>query len=127
MAVKKKIPDPVVNADDYIRNAELIKVVDGDTIEIRIDLGFNAYLVERLRLRLVDAPEMNTPAGKAWKEWVQNWFKSVRSLYVKTIKYEQDKYARYLADVVAIDLTTNTVRNLVEEMLVAGCPRSKYK
>ena len=36
---------------------ELLKVVDGDTIDVLIDLGFNITIKQRVRLDGIDAPE----------------------------------------------------------------------
>ena len=39
---------------------EVIKVVDGDTIDILIDLGFDLTKKERVRLAGIDTPECRT-------------------------------------------------------------------
>ena len=39
---------------------EIVKVVDGDTIDIVIDLGFNLSKKERVRLAGIDSPESRT-------------------------------------------------------------------
>lgn len=44
----------------YIYSAELIRVVDGDTIDAWIDLGFNITVRRRIRLWGIDAPETRT-------------------------------------------------------------------
>ena len=38
--------------------AEVLNVVDGDTMDVRIDLRFDTYLVRRIRLADVDTPEI---------------------------------------------------------------------
>lgn len=48
----------------YTYAADVLRVIDGDTLEVRVDLGFRVYVVERIRLRGVDAPERNTSAGR---------------------------------------------------------------
>ena len=53
---------------DYSYAAELIRVIDGDTIEVRIDLGFSVWHVCTLRLDGVDTPE-RSEAG--WREATQ--------------------------------------------------------
>lgn len=40
--------------------AEIIRVVDGDTVDAVIDLGFNISITERIRLEGIDAPEIRT-------------------------------------------------------------------
>ena len=39
---------------------EIVKVVDGDTIDVIIDLGFDLYKKERVRIAGVDTPEKRT-------------------------------------------------------------------
>tara|TARA_Y100000034_G_scaffold123758_1_gene171026 strand:- start:1698 stop:2057 length:360 start_codon:yes stop_codon:yes gene_type:complete len=41
-------------------NAELARVVDGDTVDARIDLGFNVWIKRRIRLYGINAPESRT-------------------------------------------------------------------
>ncbi len=44
----------------YEYNAKLIRVIDGDTIDASIDLGFNVWIMKRIRLYGIDAPESRT-------------------------------------------------------------------
>jgi micrococcal nuclease len=85
----------------YIYKAELIRVVDGDTVDLIIDLGFDTSRKERFRLYGVDAPEMNTLAGKAAKAWLWEALQPLEAIYVQTIqlstKAKRDKYGRFLA------------------------------
>jgi micrococcal nuclease len=52
----------------HIYQAKIVEVVDGDTFDLMIDLGFNTFTHQRMRLYGIDAPEMRTQAGKdlAW-------------------------------------------------------------
>ena len=55
-----------VPADNYVRRAELVRVVDGDTLECRIDLGWKRDPRMFIRLLGVDTPEVvgrERPAG----------------------------------------------------------------
>lgn len=84
---------------DYTYDAKIIRVVDGDTYEVEVDLGFR--IVARLPLRLahVDTPERNTAAGKSVIKYLLALFGPLpTSVYVRTYK-PVDKYGRYLADV----------------------------
>jgi micrococcal nuclease len=42
------------------RVVEIIKIIDGDTVDVIIDLGFNIRLKERIRLENINAPETRT-------------------------------------------------------------------
>ncbi len=44
----------------YEYNAKLIRVIDGDTIDASIDLGFDVWVKKRIRLHGIDAPESRT-------------------------------------------------------------------
>ena len=47
--------------EPYIYNAEIVKVVDGDTIDVNLDLGFDVKLhKQRVRLHGIDTPESRT-------------------------------------------------------------------
>jgi micrococcal nuclease len=51
----------MTNRDPYIyRIKEIYKVIDGDTIDASIDLGFGIYLTKRIRLAGIDTPESRT-------------------------------------------------------------------
>jgi micrococcal nuclease len=52
----------------YKYKAKLIRVVDGDTIDAEIDLGFKIYIKERIRLAGIDTPESRTRNLKE-KSW----------------------------------------------------------
>ena len=73
------------------------RVIDGDTFEVRIDLGFDVWRVETIRLRGIDAPERGTAPGKRTTKFVQN--KLTGAPFVGLRTYKTDKYARYIADV----------------------------
>ncbi len=89
----------------YIYQATLERVVDGDTVDIVIDLGFSTFRKERIRLYGIDAPEINTEAGKLAKGFVEEWFWDNAKFFVETIVAEgknvskRDKYGRYLGTI----------------------------
>jgi len=86
----------------YTYRAKVNRVVDGDTFDVTIDLGFGAFLKQRLRLARVDTPEVRgeeRPEGLKAKEFVELWFgKWDGEIIVKTTK-ERGKYGRYIAEV----------------------------
>ena len=73
------------------------RVVDGDTILVRIDLGFNNYLRQRLRLRGVNSPERGAKGGDKVTKWLSKKLNQLEFVVIKT--HEKDIYGRYLADV----------------------------
>lgn len=89
-------PD-ATKADLYTYAAEILRVVDGDTLWLKIWLKQNHWLKEKVRLRGIDCPEMDTPEGKAAKRFVETQVKDAESITVTTTK--PDKWDRYLSDV----------------------------
>lgn len=83
--------------DLFTYNAYVERVIDGDTIKVRFDLGFDTWYRETLRLRDIDCPEMDTKAGQEAKAFVQSLIKEASWIVVRSSR--SDKYDRYLADV----------------------------
>jgi hypothetical protein len=73
------------------------RVIDGDTIRVRVDLGFDVWRVETIRLRGVDTPEGKSDAAKKATAFVDE--KLTGAPFVGLRTYRIDKYARYIADV----------------------------
>ena len=79
---------------------KVLKVVDGDTIDVLIDLGFDLTKKERIRLAGIDTPESRTrnleekKMGLEAKEYLQNKLDNCNDLRVKTEK--DGKYGRML-------------------------------
>ncbi len=84
-------------ADLYAYEAQVLRVVDGDTLWMLIHLTGNDRRREKLRLRGVDCPEMGTAAGEAAKRYVQTQAREAKRILVTTTK--PDKWDRYLSDV----------------------------
>jgi len=78
----------------YIYHILETRVLDGDTIEVRVDLGFKMTFTINVRLMGVNAPEtkgVEKPAGLLVKQYVQNWFDTNKDILVHSIQL--DKYA----------------------------------
>lgn len=85
--------------DEFIRRGEVINVVDGDTIDAKVDLGYYASVTVRFRLLGIDTPEINVrdnAAGLIAKEYVRNKLLGQR-VYIKSEK--ADSFGRWLCDV----------------------------
>lgn len=82
----------------YRYRATVHRVVDADTYELVIDLGFRVYARQTIRLRGVDCPERNTPEGKAATTWVGMRLHKATEIVVETYKDKQT-FARWVADV----------------------------
>ena len=88
----------------YFYNAEVTRIVDGDTIDVIIDLGFNIWIKERLRLYGLNTPETRTTdaeekeKGLKAKKYVENQINS-NSGMVQIQSFGKGKYGRVLAEV----------------------------
>ena len=87
----------------YEYNASVIRVVDGDSIEVMIDQGFRQWRRERVRVLGVDCPEKTgdtKPAGLAAKEFTQAWCDARGGMIrIQTIMDPNDSFGRVLASV----------------------------
>lgn len=89
---------------DYSYNAKVIRVVDGDTFDAIVDLGFNICVKQRFRIANIDAPETygvkkeseEYKAGKVVTERLKELIES-KDVLIKSQK--TGKYGRYIAEV----------------------------
>lgn len=96
----------------YIYNATLIKVIDGDTLELDVDLGFHITVRERFRLYGIDTPEKNSHDPSIRQKGIEATRRLTELCADKRITVEtfkQDKYGRYLASVYADTILINDV------------------
>jgi endonuclease YncB( thermonuclease family) len=89
----------------YMYRARLDRVIDGDTVSVYIDAGMGIETKQKLRLRYIDAPELNTSRGRKVKEWLTRYLRRCPVLVFKT--HKSDKYSRYLADILCLSGTRN--------------------
>ena len=80
----------------YVYHAKLVDVIDGDTLRLELDVGFEIKWTVTVRLEKINAPEMNTAAGKRAKQFIARKLKGTH-LVIETKK--RGKYGRYLAKV----------------------------
>jgi len=92
----------------YEYAARAIRVVDGDTLDLDVDLGFDVHVRQRVRLLGINCSEHGTIAGDDatafTKEWVQQ---HGPDLTVRTVRDKREKYGRLLATVVAASRILN--------------------
>ena len=82
---------------------EVKNVVDGDTIDVIIDLGFDIMFASRVRLAGIDTPESRTTdkaekaLGVEAKEYLKKQLKDAKSVVIRTEKMDSsEKYGRIL-------------------------------
>lgn len=84
----------------YAYAATVVRVIDGDTVVLNVDLGFRTRHESAFRLYGIDAPEVNTagPEGEAARDHLRSLLPVGRRVYIETRK-SADKYGRWLATV----------------------------
>ena len=98
---------------------EVVKIVDGDTIDILIDLGFGLTKKERVRLAGIDTPESRTTnleekeMGLQAKDALTGMLESAEEIKVKTEK--DGKFGRMLGWLWADDDMTSLNHQLVND------------
>ena len=85
----------------FVKKVE--NIVDGDTIDVVIDLGFDILFASRVRLAGIDTPESRTKdlkekaLGLESKEYLKKHLKDAKSVVIKTEKINSsEKYGRIL-------------------------------
>jgi len=106
-------------------NCTIVKVIDGDTVDVDIDLGFGVWLKkQRIRFYGIDTPESRTrdleekKYGLAAKAFVEAHLPvgSIRTL--TTIQDKTGKYGRILGKFKAYDSYTDAWVNLNQWMII---------
>ena len=100
---KQKLGDPT---DFSYRVDKVTKIVDGDTIDVMLDLGFDIKYKSRVRLFGIDTPESRTrdkvekKYGLLSKKFLQEQIKKSKKVAIKTYKGDETgKFGRILGDV----------------------------
>lgn len=104
----------------YEYRALVTKVVDGDTVHCRVDLGFDVGVNVTLRLAGINSPEMKTAEGVAARDALRSFIENAH-VTVKTTKDRKEKFGRYLARIYSeagLD---------INEAMIAGGHAVEYK
>jgi micrococcal nuclease len=104
----------------YVRKVE--NVVDGDTIDVLIDLGFDILFQSRVRLAGIDTPESRTSdkaekvLGLESKEYLKKQLKDAKSVVIKTEKMDSsEKYGRILGWIYVNDDTESINDKMIND------------
>lgn len=96
------------------RVKRVIKIVDGDTIDVEIDLGFDISYSQRVRLNGIDTPESRTTnleekkLGLEVKEYLKNRLEGKTGIVIKTEKPDSsEKYGRILGTLTVDGISLN--------------------
>ena len=107
----------------YEYNAKLSKVIDGDTIDADIDLGFQTYIKQRIKLYGVDTPQSRSKVTTEKEEGIKAKNKLIellpRDFKVRTVLNKRGKFGRVLGHVYTVDPDGKEV-NINETMVKEG-------
>ena len=101
--------------DNYTRRATVINVVDGDTVDVDIDLGFYTTVRHRIRLLRINCPEKfgsTKEEGLRAKEFT---LQKLLGKEVTLVTNKTDTFKRWLGEIYYIE--ENEVRNISDELL----------
>lgn len=93
----------------YSYRAKIVKVIDGDTCILNIDLGFRVFVELSCRLAHIDTPELHSPddvlrarASKAKQKLIELTVNP--AIIIKSFKpFKSDKYGRFLVEIINSD------------------------
>jgi|GEM_PF-244616 len=80
--------------------AVVIRVIDGDTLDVMADAGFSMRTPQRIRLKGIDAPEITIPAGRKARAFLIDYLTQCPLIVIRTQK--AGIYGRWIADVFAL-------------------------
>lgn len=105
--------------DNYIRKGKVVNVVDGDTVDVDIDMGFYSTMRQRFRLLRINCPEIfgtEKPEGLISKAFTQNALLDKEVVFQTT---KTDSFKRWLAEIWYVDEAGNQL-NISDVLLNNG-------
>ena len=109
---------------EYIYKAEVVRIIDGDSVVVDLDLGFGIWLrKQHIRLYGLDAPEIRgeeRPDGLVAKSFVETFLPIGTEVIIKTYKDKKGKYGRWLGEIFHGDVSLN--ETLLENGLAEPYP-----
>lgn len=105
----------------YAYSARVIRWIDGDTVDLRVDLGFHTFVETRFRLYGIDTPERGQKNHDQAKALCESLAPIGSDVFIRTHK-DPDKYGRWLADIrgPVIDLDTTSGVNINTRLVEFG-------
>lgn len=117
----------------YWYKGKVLNVVDGDTFDVMIDLGFEIHYKARVRLFGVNTPESRTKdaaekeMGLKAKAFTKDWLTNHETVFIKTVIDKNEKYGRVLADIYSsADINNPTTACLNKDIIEAGFAREYF-
>lgn len=104
-----------MDLDMYTYRAKLVRVIDGDTIDAEIDLGFGIFIKQRIKLYGISIPTSKSKqeGGDAKAHLIKILPKE---FMVETILNKRGKFGRVLGVIFFLD--ANGIKHILNEILV---------
>jgi endonuclease YncB( thermonuclease family) len=104
---------------DYVYDAQVVKIVDGDTVYVKMDLGCDVK-IEPMKLRMngINAKGKTTKSGKAAIAFLNETIPVGSNIRVETLKDAKEKYGRYLGILHSPGLNQSVNAEMVSRGLV---------
>jgi len=96
-------------------------IIDGDTLDLLVSVGFNTYIYLTVRVRLIDTPELNSrddaqrTRAQAARDFLATNLAPIGSPVVVATFKDRQTFGRYVADITLAD-----GRDLAAEVIAAG-------
>jgi len=96
----------------FFYKAKVLNVIDGDTLDLLVDLGFDVHHSVRVRLHGLNTPESRTSdikekeLGLRAKDFTKDWTVRDGEVFVQTVKDKKEKFGRILAYVYSDEIKT---------------------
>ena len=115
---KGQVMEALTYGDTYVRRAKVLRWVDGDTVDLDIDLGFRVHIKERIRLLNVDTPERGQPDFDKATAMASKYAPVGSMCLLRTEPSGKGKYGRWLGIIYVPGMGQTLNDNLIE----AGWP-----
>lgn len=104
----------------YLYKATVTRVVDGDTVDLEIDLGMSVFVKQRVRLARINTPETygvkknsaEYKAGVKAKRRLQELVEG-KEIALETVKDKKGKYGRYLGELYVLEKDWTNINSLL--------------
>lgn len=110
----------------YLYSARVVSIIDGDTFDLGIDLGFGIEIRDRVRLFGVNCPEISSSEGIQAVEYINSLVKVDQQITIRSIKNRREQYGRYLV-IIYLESDPNKISKSLNRMLLeSGNAVAKY-
>lgn len=111
----------------YWYRASCVRVVDGDTADLLVDLGYKIRVEQRVRLFGLNAPEVRGETKEAGLKTKGRLAELIvgKELWIDSMKDSQEKYGRYLVEIYVKLGDTHTLISVNQQLIQEGLAVAK--